>query len=135
MLRGLPLSRTAKLSEVRFEIGRLVFLSLTSASRNTTRVLILIVSSASCAVAGNDAKSMTSSKKYLDITLLLIVNRCFVGDGLARAFRIFQQQRQVLCRERRLDHCRIAFLDRDYQHVVFVACISKIDVILFRTLA
>src|ERR1041384_6498854 len=51
MDRVLPLSNTSKLSCARVEIGRFDFLSLTRASRKTTRVLMRIVSSTSCPIA------------------------------------------------------------------------------------
>src|SRR5205807_5981881 len=49
MVRDLPSSNNSKFSGFRSEMGMPVFLSLTSASRKTTRVRILIVSETSWA--------------------------------------------------------------------------------------
>jgi hypothetical protein len=77
---------------------------------------------------------MKSSKRgnlYLFMDLLLIVNRCFLGDGFACAFRILEQEREVLGRECHLNDCGIALIDRDYEYVEFVAGLSKKNVDLF----
>src|SRR5688572_14438391 len=129
MFRGLPSSSTSKLSVVKLGIGRFVFLSFTSASRNTTRVFILIVSSTSWALMGKEASAMMS-RRTLFINLLLIDNRCFFCDRFAGTLRISQQESKVLFRNIYLDHGCVALSNRDDKHTEFSTRIAQENIVL-----